>query len=48
MNAAALSDRIPYVAQIDRPKLKLPGGKRLAVWVIVEKGQNRAYAASTR
>src|SRR6201991_2839902 len=31
----ALSDRIPYQAQIDRPNLKLPGGKRLAVWVIL-------------
>jgi allantoinase len=28
----ALSDRIPYQAQVDRPKLRLPGGKRLAVW----------------
>ena len=31
----ALSDRIPYQALIDRPKLALPGGKRLAVWVIL-------------
>ena len=31
----ALSDRIPYQAQIDRPKLTLPGGKKLAVWVIL-------------
>ena len=31
----ALSDRIPYQAQIDRPKLKLPNGRRLAVWVIL-------------
>src|SRR5262245_44477257 len=30
--AVALSDRIPYQAQIDRPKLTLPGGKKLAVW----------------
>ena len=30
-----LSDRIPYQAQIDRPKLALPDGKRLAVWVIL-------------
>jgi allantoinase len=28
----ALSDRISYQAQVDRPKLRLPGGKRLAVW----------------
>src|SRR4029079_16034985 len=33
--AVALSDRIPYQAQIDRPKLSLPGGKKLAVWVIL-------------
>jgi len=25
-----LSDRIPYQAQVDRPKLTLPGGKKLA------------------
>jgi peptidoglycan/xylan/chitin deacetylase (PgdA/CDA1 family) len=31
----ALSDRIPYQAIVDRPKLKLPGGKTIAVWVIV-------------
>lgn len=31
----ALSDRIPYQAIVDRPKLKLPGGARIAVWVIV-------------
>lgn len=31
----ALTDRIPYVASVDRPKLTLPGGKRVAVWVIV-------------
>ncbi|MDB5616530.1 MAG: polysaccharide deacetylase [Tardiphaga sp.] len=30
-----LSDRIPYQALIDRPKLRLPGGKKLAVWVIL-------------
>jgi peptidoglycan/xylan/chitin deacetylase (PgdA/CDA1 family) len=30
-----LSDRIPYQALIDRPKLALPGAKRLAVWVIL-------------
>ena len=30
-----LSDRIDYVAQPDRPRLVLPGGARLAVWVIV-------------
>jgi len=31
----ALSDRIPYQAIVDRPKLSLPDGKRVAVWVIV-------------
>ncbi|MDJ1016991.1 MAG: polysaccharide deacetylase family protein [Paracoccaceae bacterium] len=31
----ALSDRIPYQAIVDRPKLSLPDGKRLAVWVIL-------------
>ncbi len=32
---AALSDRIPYQAIVDRPRLALPGGKRMAVWIIV-------------
>jgi allantoinase len=31
----ALTDRIPYQALADRPKLRLPNGARLAVWVIV-------------
>jgi allantoinase len=31
----ALTDRIPYQALIDRPKLALPGGKKLAFWVIL-------------
>jgi allantoinase len=31
----ALSDRIPYQALIDRPKLHIPGGKRMIVWVIL-------------
>ena len=31
----ALSDRIPYQALVDRPKLNLPDGKRVAVWVIL-------------
>lgn len=31
----ALSDRIPYQALVDRPPLRLPEGKRLAVWVIL-------------
>jgi peptidoglycan/xylan/chitin deacetylase (PgdA/CDA1 family) len=28
-------DRLPYTAIVDRPKLALPGGARVAVWVIV-------------
>lgn len=31
----ALTDRIPYQAIVDRPRLHLPDGKRIAVWVIV-------------
>jgi allantoinase len=31
----ALTDRIPYQALIDRPKLVFPDGKRMAVWVIL-------------
>ena len=31
----ALTDRVPYQAIVDRPALRLPGGKRLAVWVIL-------------
>jgi allantoinase len=27
--------RLPYAAIVDRPKLALPGGARVAVWVIV-------------
>ncbi len=30
-----LSDRIPYLPIVERPRLELPGGKRIAVWVIV-------------
>ncbi|MDG1407506.1 MAG: polysaccharide deacetylase family protein, partial [Octadecabacter sp.] len=30
-----LTDRLPYQAIVDRPRLKLPNGKRLAVWVIL-------------
>lgn len=30
-----LTDRIPYQAIVDRPRLHLPDGKRLAVWVIL-------------
>lgn len=28
-------ERVPYSAIVDRPKLELPGGARLAVWTIV-------------
>ena len=28
-------ERLPYSAIIDRPKLKLPGGARMAVWTIM-------------
>ena len=31
----SLSDRIPYQAIVDRPRLTLPDGARVAVWVIV-------------
>ena len=32
---SSLSERVPYDAIVDRPPLKLPGGARLAVWLIV-------------
>ena len=32
---AVLTDRLPYSAIVDRPPLRLPGGARVAVWVIV-------------
>ena len=36
MSTARLpKDRVPYSAIVDRPPLKLPGGARMAVWVIV-------------
>jgi allantoinase len=31
----AITDRIPYQSLFDRPKLTLPGGKKLAFWVIL-------------
>ncbi|MEM9642316.1 MAG: polysaccharide deacetylase family protein [Pseudomonadota bacterium] len=31
----SLGDRIPYQAIVDRPRLHLPGGARIAVWIIV-------------
>src|ERR1700704_6484218 len=44
----ALSDRIPYQAQVDRPKLTLPGRKKLAVWVILNVEEWRIENAMPR
>jgi allantoinase len=44
----ALSDRIPYQAQVDRPRLKLPGGKKLAIWVILNVEEWRIENAMPR
>ncbi len=44
----ALTDRIPYQALIDRPKLVLPGGKKLAVWVILNVEEWRIENAMPR
>jgi hypothetical protein len=44
----ALSDRIPYQAQIDRPKLTLPDGKKLAIWVILNVEEWRIEHAMPR
>ena len=44
----ALSDRIPYQALIDRPKLTVPDGKRIAVWVIVNVEEWRIERAMPR
>ena len=44
----ALSDRIPYQAIVDRPRLRLPDGKRLAVWVIVNVEEWRIERAMPR
>ena len=30
-----LTDRVPYQASVDRPRLTLPGNKRVAVWIIL-------------
>ena len=35
MPTRLLSDRAPYSPIVDRPALKLPNGKNLAVWIIV-------------
>ena len=44
----ALSDRIPYQAQVDRPRLRLPDGKKLAVWVILNVEEWRIESAMPR
>ncbi len=44
MLTVALTDRIPYQAQVDRPRLKLPGGKKLAMWVILNVEEWRTVA----
>ena len=44
----ALSDRIPYQALIDRPKLTLPNGARLAVWIICNVEEWRIERAMPR
>ncbi len=31
----ALTDRIPYQALVDRPKLTVPNGKRMICWLIL-------------
>ena len=48
MLTVALTDRIPYQAQVDRPRLKLPGGKKLAVWVILNVEEWRIESAMPR
>src|SRR3954447_210671 len=47
-NPVALSDRIPYQASVDRPRLKMPGNKRLAVWVILNVEEWRIEKAMPR
>jgi peptidoglycan/xylan/chitin deacetylase (PgdA/CDA1 family) len=44
----SLTDRIPYQALIDRPRLRLPGGKKLAVWVILNVEEWRIENAMPR
>lgn len=44
----ALSERIPYQAIVDRPKLVLPGGARIAVWVILNVEEWRIERAMPR
>ena len=45
---ASLSDRLTYEAIVDRPKLTLPGGARVAVWVIVNIEEWRIDKAQPR
>lgn len=44
----ALTDRIPYQALVDRPKLSLPNGGRVAVWVILNVEEWRIEGAMPR
>ncbi|HMB47785.1 MAG TPA: polysaccharide deacetylase, partial [Afifellaceae bacterium] len=44
----ALTDRIPFQAIVDRPKLTLPDGKRIAVWVILNVEEWRIENAMPR
>ena len=44
----AFTDRVPYQALIDRPKLVLPGGKKLAVWIILNVEEWRIENAMPR
>src|SRR5436305_14424456 len=46
--AVALSDRIPSQAPVDRHMLRLPGGKQLAVWVIINVEEWRSENAMPR
>ncbi|MHB2166379.1 polysaccharide deacetylase family protein [Alsobacter sp. R-9] len=43
-----LSDRVPYQAIVDRPRLTLPGGKKVAVWVILNVEEWRMERAMPR
>ena len=44
----ALTDRVPYQAIVDRPRLRLPDGKRMAVWVILNAEEWRIENAMPR
>ncbi len=45
---SVLSDRVPYTAIVDRPKLRLPDDARIAVWVIVNAEEWRMEGAMPR